>query len=116
MILGTILGTIAIVFITVLVGILIDRKHSILPKPTELAPREREKPSTVHGAGEAPATAIRARGGQLAKLRIQRCATCRAEMTNEPDDRVRYNEKELLVLQFSCPACTTKCTLYVEPS
>jgi hypothetical protein len=111
MMIGTIVGTLAIVLITIAVGLLVDRKHSILPKPTELAePKQPPK----HGAGEAPATAIRARDGQLAKLRVQRCAPCGAVMANEADDTVRYDARELLVLHFACPACSSRRVLYVE--
>jgi len=112
--LGTIIGTIAIVLITVAVGLLVDRKVGFLPKPTEIATDEVKPPPPTHAAGEAPATAIRARGSQIAKLRRQRCPQCRAEMTAGNDDTVRYDERELLVLHFGCPACSTKRVLYVE--
>jgi hypothetical protein len=116
MMIATIVGTIAIVLITVAVGLLIDRKHSILPKPTEIVADHKPEPKLPsHAAGEAPATAIRARADQLAKLRIQRCTTCRAAMTNTDDDTVRYNERELLVLHFACTQCPSKRSLYVEP-
>ena len=114
MMVGTIVGTIVIVLITVLVGLLVNRKYNLFPKPTELAAEKPKPPPGQHAAGEAPATAIRARDGQLEKLRTQRCAACRAQMTNPPDDTVRYNERELLVLHFSCPACAHKSVLYVE--
>ena len=114
MIVGTIIGTLAIVLITIVVGLLVDRKRSILPKPEDLAPPERKKPPATHGAGEAPATAIRARPKQLGNLRVQRCRECRAEMKNEADDRVRYNDRELVVLHFACPRCAGKRTLYVD--
>jgi hypothetical protein len=117
MMIGTILGTIAIVLITVAVGLLIDRKHSILPKPSEIAAEPKPEPKVAtHAAGEAPATAIRARDSQVVKLREQRCVTCRAVMTNLDDDTVRYNERELLVLHFSCTKCATKRSLFVERS
>ncbi len=114
MIVGTIVGTIVIVLVTVAVGLLVDRKYRIVPKPTDLAAEPHQPPPHQHAAGEAPATAIRARDGQLVNLRTQRCAKCRAQMTNPPDDTVRYNERELLVLHFSCPACAHKSVLYVE--
>lgn len=113
---GTIIGTIAIVLITIAVGILVDRKVGFLPKPTEIAAADATKqPPPTHGAGEAPSTAIRARAGQLVKLRKQRCPSCRAEMTPGTDDAVRYDERDLVVLHFACSACATKRSLYVEP-
>ena len=115
MTLGVVIGTITIVLVIVAIGLLVDRKVRIVPKPEDYR-EERKKPATSHAAGEAPATAIRAKPGQLEKLRVQRCTSCRAEMTNEADDRVRYNERELLVLHFVCAACSAKRSLYVELS
>jgi hypothetical protein len=81
--------------------------------------RDEDKPKPPppsHAAGEAPATAIRAhRGGQLDKLRVQRCTTCRAVMSNTDDDRVRYDDRDLLVLHFAC-SCGSRRSLYVEPA
>ena len=113
---ATIIGTIAIVLVTVAVGLLVDRKVGFLPKPSEIAGEEPKPPPPTHAAGEAPATAIRARAGQVAKLRAQRCSACRAVMKNEADDTVRYNEREQLVLHFTCPACRNKRVLYIEPA
>ncbi|HEY5921227.1 MAG TPA: hypothetical protein VIV11_06135, partial [Kofleriaceae bacterium] len=70
MIVATIIGTIAIVLITIAVGLLVDRKVGLLPKPKALA--DDKPPPPQHAAGDAPATAIRAKGGQLEKLRVQR--------------------------------------------
>jgi hypothetical protein len=113
---GTIVGTVAIVLIVVVVGVLFDRKHSVLPRPEELAAQNKpaRPPSPAYAAGEAPSTAIRAREAQVGKLRVQRCPACRAEMRNDADDTVRYNEREQLVLHFTCPACAAKRVLYVE--
>lgn len=117
MMLGAIIGTIAIVLVTIAIGLFLDRKASILPRPEELAPQPK-RPAT-HGLGEAPATALRASETQLVNLRKgQRCPGCRSEMTYaaDLDDRVRYNERDMLVLHFTCPRCATKKVLYVEPT
>jgi hypothetical protein len=113
---GTILGTIGVVLVVVAIGMLIDRKYSLLPKPEELAAEAKPpgRPPPSYAAGEAPSTAIRARDSQLAKLRAQRCTACRAEMRNDADDTVRYNDRDLVVLHFTCPACATRRVLYVE--
>jgi hypothetical protein len=101
------------VLVTVAIGLLLDRKAPILPRPETLA--EPPKPSP-YAAGEAAATAIRAGDTQLAKLRTsQRCPSCRGAMTHESDDPVRYDERELLVLHFRCPRCAAPRSLYVEP-
>lgn len=114
MMVGTIIGTLAIVLITVVIGVFLDRKVGLLPRAADLAENPAPKPVTMHAAGEAPATAIRARGGQLDRLRSQRCPGCRGPMTNAHDDTVRYNERELVVLHFACGACGTRRSLYVE--
>jgi hypothetical protein len=111
-----VLGTIAIVIVTVALGMLIDRKIGFLPAPKDFetdAERARKKlPS--HVAGEAPATALRVGDAQIAKIRAsQRCMNCRASMTGEPDDIVRYNDTDLLVLHFGCPGCASKRALYL---
>jgi hypothetical protein len=117
MLIGTILGTIAIVLITVLVGLLIDRRVHFLPRPADLAESDdRKPPPATYAAGEAPATAIRVRPGQLAKLRQQKCPSCRTDMSAAPDEPVRYNDRQLLVLNFTCPKCATRRTIYVEPA
>ena len=115
MIVGTVLGTIAIVLVVVVVGVLIDRKRALLPKPAELAEASEKKKPGAHGLGEAPVTAIRARPAQIAKLRIQRCTRCRAELAAGPDDTVRYNDRALLVLHFTCERCGSKRSLYIAP-
>lgn len=111
MMLGIVLGTLGIVLAAVVIGLLVDRKVPVLPKP-EAPPERAQLPA--HTAGEAPATALRVRAEQLAKLRTsQHCPTCRAVMRGEPDDHVRYGDAELLVLRFSCTACEGRRTLYV---
>jgi hypothetical protein len=117
-VLGIILGTIGIVIVTIGIGMLADRKlGGLLPGPQDFddeAARERKK-LVSHGAGEAPATALRVRDAQIANLRMsQRCPACRAAMRAEADDTVRYGETEMLVLHFLCEACGTKRALYID--
>jgi RNase P subunit RPR2 len=105
-------GTIAIVLVTIAIGIFVDRKVGLLPRADKLAEPRPRMPS--HVAGEAPATAIRAGTAQLSKLRAQRCRSCRAAMTAGDDDHVRYDERDLIVLHYRCPRCGAKRSLYVE--
>jgi hypothetical protein len=113
MMIGAVIGTIAIVLVTIVIGLLIDRKAPILPKPEASAESDLQKRST-HAAGEAPATALRVHDDQLDKLRAsQRCPQCRSRMHSDPDDHVRYNEADLLVCHFTCENCPGKRTLYV---
>ncbi len=116
MTLGTIAGTIAIVLVTVALGVLLDRKYPLLRRPEALRVPRTPPAAAVHAAGEAPVTALRARAGQLARLRAQHCPGCRSAMTNADDDTVRYGGGELLVLRFRCPACAARRTLYIRPA
>jgi hypothetical protein len=109
---GIVAGTLAIVGITVTIGMWLTRKKGFLPKPEELAPRT--KPRTSYAAGEAPATAIRAGAVQLERLRTtQRCAKCRALMTAVSDEIVRYDDRDMLVIGLRCEPCATRRPLYV---
>ena len=115
MTLGAILGTVAIVVVTIALGVVVDRRFRLSPRPEALA-EDRPRPP-AHVAGEAPATAIRAGAAQLAKLRAsQRCTACRALLVAGDDDHVRYDNRDLIVLQFRCPSCAAKRALYVEPT
>ncbi len=110
---GAIIGTIAIVLITVVIGLLIDRKVPVLVKHETTAADDLKKRST-HAAGEAPATAMRIGEDQLDKLRAtQRCPRCRSTMQSAPDDHVRYGDADLLVCHFTCENCPGTRTLYV---
>jgi hypothetical protein len=114
-----IVGTIAIVLVTIAVGMWVDRKKPILPRPEDLAEPEKKLQPPRHEAGEAPATAIRASASQIAALRSgQHCAVCRAPMANLPDsdDTVRYDERDLLVLHYACSNCPAKRSVYVDPT
>lgn len=114
---GAIVGTIAIVLVTIAVGIWIDRKKAILPRPEDLAQQAKKPEPPRHAAGEAPATAIRATAQQLATLRTaQRCTACRGPMTVDPaaDDHVRYDDRDLLVLHAVCDRCGARRSIYVD--
>ena len=113
MILGTVVGTCIIVAIVIAIGVLADKRFAIVPRPEVLRLRP-----PGHNAGEAPAMAIRARPAQLATLRAtQRCDGCRAALeANGPDDAIRFGDRALAVLHFTCPSCGRKRSLYVEPT
>lgn len=100
-----VLGTIGIVGAMIAVGFGLDRWLGALKKPEQLEAdklRERRK-RLSHGAGEAPATALRVREAQIANLRTsQRCTSCRAVMSGDTDDTARYDGVDLLVLHFTC--------------
>lgn len=111
----TIVGTLAIVAAFIALGTWLTRKKSFLVKPAELAALEPAAKRPSYSAGEAPATAIRASGDQLARLRTtQRCRECRAVMTAVSEEHVRYGGGELLVIELSCGSCKARRALYVS--
>jgi hypothetical protein len=108
----TVVGTIAIVAIVIAAGMWISRRRGLFVKPAELA---EPRPRASHAAGEAPATAIRAGGEQLARLRIsQRCRACRSVMAPGSEEHVRYGDGELLVIELRCGACDARRALYIN--
>jgi RNase P subunit RPR2 len=119
LIVGTIVGTIAIIAITIAIGLFADKKVDVLPRKETLEKgnvAKRLPRATQYAAGEVAATAIRAGAAQLAKLReTQRCTGCRAALVAHNEDRVRYAEHELIVVQFQCASCGKKRSLYVDP-
>jgi len=119
-IVGTIVGTIAIIAITIAIGVFADKKVDLIPRKTTLekgnAPKRLSRGSSGYAAGEAASTAIRAGAAQLEKLRTsQRCTGCRAALDVRGDDRVRYADHELIIVQFHCPSCGRNRSLYVDP-
>lgn len=116
---GIVVGTLAIVAITLVLGLWLNRRVPLLPAPGDFeTDHERARKQRVtHGAGEAPATALRVRGTQLERLRAsQRCASCRAPIANEADDEVQFGGATLLVLHFTCPSCARRRALYIDPA
>jgi hypothetical protein len=111
---GVIAGTLAIVAISILFGVWAARHKGIVPTKQELIDAQKPKPPR-YGAGEAPSTAIRAGASQLERLRAtQRCKSCRAVMTVAGEDTVRYDDRDLLILDLRC-ACGARRGLYVRP-
>jgi len=108
----TVLATIGIVAVTVVAGVLADRRWGLVPRKERLAPPPRP-PLPVHRAGEAPGTAIRILAANVAELRrTQRC--CREVMDALPDDEVAFDGQALGILRFRCPRCARTRSLYVQ--
>lgn len=112
-----ILGTLAVVAVVVAIGLWLDRRFGILPRPEQL--QEADKPASARavafGPGEAPVAAIAVTDKQLAQLRVRRCADDRTELAPLVDDRVRYEGRELVVLRWRCPKCERATSLFVAP-
>jgi hypothetical protein len=96
---SAILGTLIIVGITVVIGVVIEKKR---PKLEDVPKR-----GVLSVPGDSPETALK-------KLTAQRC--CERDMARNLDDHVRYGGRELLVARFTCTTCTTKRSLYVDES
>ena len=99
MTLSAIFGTLIIVGITVVIGVVIEKKRPKLEEPPKRGVRSIP--------GDSPETAIK-------KLTAQRC--CDRDMVRNLDDQVRFDGRELLVARFTCTTCTTKRSLYVDES
>ncbi len=112
----TVLGTIGIALATVILGVLADRRWSLLPRKETLIAAGKPRPLLPgHGPGEAAATAIVGSPGDIERLRRkQRCPRCRTEMNAIADDRVTFDDHELLVLRFACPKCSAERSVYVR--
>ena len=105
-------GSLAIVAITIAFGVWATRHKGIVPTKQELLDAQKPKPPR-YAAGAAPATAIRAGEAQLERLRTsQRCTSCRAVMTVAGEDTVRYDERDLLVLDLHC-TCGARRGFYI---
>jgi len=107
-----ILGTAGVVIAFVAVGLWVDRRVSILPRPEELAAAaEAPKKKEQHAPGAAAETAIRADEHQIARLARRR--HCGARMARDPDDLVRFGDATLTVLRFHCAACGARDRVYL---
>ena len=111
---GVILGTIGIVAAVIGLGVLIDRKWSILPRPGELAQADAKAPPP-DPPGTAPGAALRLTEKKLERaLESQRCAACKARVTAGPGETIRFGDKELRVFRLTCGKCGAGRALYVD--
>ena len=102
-----VLGTIGLVIVFVVVGVLVDRKVSLLPRPEELAQIGKPRP-LIHAAGTAPETALACTADELtAHLAKRRCA-CKGKVVRAGDhEPIRYDGRELIVVPLTCASCGT---------
>jgi hypothetical protein len=109
-----ILGTIGIVAAMIGLGVLIDRKWSILPRPGELAKIDPKAPPP-DPPGTAPGAALRLTEKKLERAReSQRCAACKARLTAGPGETIRFGDRQLQVFRMTCENCGATRALYVE--
>jgi hypothetical protein len=114
---GVVIGTLAIVAGVIAIGVLIDRKWSLLPRKGEharvAAARAAPPPDPP---GTTPATALRVPESRLTRLLDgQRCAACKKRIDvpagGEP---VKLGDRNLVVYRLTCPSCSASRALYVE--
>jgi phage FluMu protein Com len=113
----TVLGTLGIVFATMVAGLWADRRWTLLPRREDLQLGS-GMPHLLpgHVDGEAPATAVAASVGEIERIRRkQRCPRCKVALDSAADDTVIYEGTELRVLQFTCPRCHGLRSVYIHP-
>lgn len=121
---GAILGTIGIVIAVVAIGVLIDRRWGILPRPGELAAageanakgkaKDKDKAVAPEPPGTVAAAPLRLTPKKLAAaLTAQRCAGCGARVDAGPGEPIRYADAELQLFRLTCAQCGAGRGLYV---
>jgi hypothetical protein len=106
-----VLGTLAVVAAAIAIGVLVDRKVGLLPRPRDLL--EAGKPGTKpapHAPGEAPETAL------ATPPRTVHCRACHASTQLEGTSRTTYGDRELVVQRHRCTSCATITRIYCEAS
>jgi hypothetical protein len=103
----TVLATLGIVAAAIAVGVLVDRKIGLLPRPRDLL--EAGRPGwklPAHAPGAAPETALAAPAARV------RCRACRRRALPDGESRATYGERELVVRSYRCPRCAAITTIY----
>lgn len=109
----TILGTIMVVLATMGIGVVVDRRWSIVPRRERLLAGESPLQLTGHVPGDEPGTARTLSAGELEMLRRARCASCRGDTDALADTRELHGERELLVVHARCRRCGLARSTYV---
>jgi hypothetical protein len=105
--LWTVLGTLAVVAVVIVAGVVVDRRFGILPRPRAL--REAGKPGLkppAYGPGEAPETALDD------PPRDPRCGRCRGETRLDRESRATYGDRELVIRRYRCLRCNSVAAIY----
>lgn len=107
--LWTILGTLGIVVAVVALGVAVDRRFPLLPRPR--VRRRLEAPAPAPGT--TPATAVPA-GARHDRLGPPRC--CGAGMAAAGEEPIVYDGRALLIVRLRCPRCGATRSLYIDPA
>jgi hypothetical protein len=109
---GIALGTMAVVAAVIALGVVIDRRFSLLPRPGELRALDAPPPDPP---GSTPAAALRVPAPRLSRvLSGQRCTSCKRRVTAGDGSPIRLGDHALAVYKLTCPACATSRALYVD--
>jgi hypothetical protein len=115
---GVVLGTLAIVAGVIALGVVIDRRWSILPRKGEYAKAAAARAAPPPDPpGTTPAAALRVPMARLPRLlAAQRCASCKKRIAGSPDDgeQIVLGERALVVFRLTCASCRASRALYVE--
>jgi hypothetical protein len=114
-----ILGTAALIGAFVALGLWIDRKFAVLPRPEALREAARPRlPGGDHAPGTAPQSALAvAPAEQPRVIEGQRCDCAgRPRLAAEGTDEVRYGERRLTAVRLRCGACGAGRALYFAPA
>jgi hypothetical protein len=111
---GVVLGTLAVVAAVIAIGVLIDRRWSILPRPEELRDEGAPKPPP-DPPGTVASAPLRLTARKLSRALVaQRCVTCRTRLEAGPGEPIRFAGKELQLFRMTCGTCGAGRGLYVE--
>lgn len=112
----TVLGSIAIVIATIIIGVLADRRWRLIPGKEDLQLASGQRPQLPgFGEGEAPQTAISATIGEIERIRRkQKCPRCKLPLDSAADDSVTYEDAVLRVLRFTCARCSGHRSIYIR--
>ena len=113
----TVLGTLGIVFATIIAGMWADRRWTLFPRAEDLQLASGKQPLLPgYVEGEAPATAVRATIGDVERIRRrQTCPRCKLALDSAADDTATHAGTELRVLRFTCPRCHGQRSVYIDP-
>ena len=109
---AVVLGTIAIVVVLVVVGLLIDRKVPLLPRAAAgAAPARRDEPIP----GATAATAVKVPQTWRPRLAAGRC-TCGKPLEVASDEPITLGGRPHVVVRLACAACGHARSVYLEPA
>jgi hypothetical protein len=112
---GVLLGTLGVIAAVIVIGVWIDRKVSIVPRPEALRDAGTARPPP-DPPGTVAAAPLRLTGKKLARALVaQRCVACRTRLEPGPGESIRFAGKELLLFRMTCAGCGVGRGLYVEP-